>query len=100
MGDLDRRVIKTLGLHVDTSEGSAQFETAGGVTIEAPIYRAIVRVLGRTASVRVSPSEEESDNEEESYNTDEALLGHDALAALGLLVDCRNRRLVAMPEAW
>ena len=26
------------------------------------------------------------------------LLGHTALAALGLAVDCRRRRLVALPE--
>ena len=31
--------------------------------------------------------------------TDDALLGSEALAALGLLVDCRNRRLVLPPSA-
>eukprot|EP00930_Biecheleria_cincta_P041167 TRINITY_DN28198_c0_g2_i1.p1 TRINITY_DN28198_c0_g2~~TRINITY_DN28198_c0_g2_i1.p1 ORF type:complete len:414 (-),score=82.86 TRINITY_DN28198_c0_g2_i1:75-1151(-) len=100
--DLNKKVIRTLALEVDRFQGQAQFETAGGITIEAPIYRALVKMLGREASVLVSPSEEADDSEEEEDLGDEdgdeeALLGHDALAALGLLVDCRNRRLIAGP---
>jgi predicted aspartyl protease len=104
--DLSQRLIHKLGLAVDPSEGTAQFETAGGVTIEAPIYRALVRVLGREASVRISPSEDDacqsddgtcSSDDSDGGNTDAALLGHDALAALGLLVDCHGRRLLAAP---
>merc|ERR1712178_668568 len=89
-----------------TSEGTAQFETTGGVTIEAPIYTASLEVLGRAERVRISPSEEDAcDSDDSSCSADErnrsitdaALLGHDALAALGLLVDCHGRRLLASP---
>ncbi|CAE8609117.1 unnamed protein product [Polarella glacialis] len=112
--DVSKKEILALGLAVDPFEGAAHFETAGGITIEAPIYRATARMLGREASVRVSPSEEngsdsdgsdgsdgsEDEDDEGSSSDDsddEALLGHDALAALGLLVDCRHRRLLAAP---
>ncbi|CAE7798485.1 unnamed protein product [Symbiodinium sp. CCMP2592] len=113
--ELKRERIKSLGLAVDETEIPAQFETAGGVTIEAPIYRTIASLADREALVRVSPSEEdldEEDSEEESEESDgasgsdidsdddddeEALLGHDALAALGLLVDCGKRRLLKAP---
>lgn len=107
--DLKQQLIDELGLPVDKS-GRTLFETAAGTTIETDMHHAIVRVMGRTAFVRVSPIEEEesdseegdSDDEEDrefglSANSDDALLGHDALAALGLLVDCRNRRLLAGP---
>ncbi|CAE7667886.1 unnamed protein product, partial [Symbiodinium necroappetens] len=98
----------------------AQFETAGGVTIEAPIYRTIASLAdrslvdyvavdrGRAAS---SVDLDEDDGEEESEESDgvpgsdiesdddeEALLGH-ALAALGLLVDCGKRRLLKAPPS-
>lgn len=102
--DLDPSKIALLGLVVDPSEIIAQFETAGGITIEAPIYRAIAEVLGRTASIRVSPSEVACAAEAPAPppgaagNHDEALLGHDALAALGLLVDCAGRRLLRAAE--
>lgn len=110
--DLGSRVIEALGLTPDPSEGTAQFETAGGVTVEAPIYRVAIELLGSRAVVRASPSEEQEekgDEEEEddddgdmeemdgdvAASNEEALLGHDALAALGLLVDCRAGRLLA-----
>lgn len=91
--DLSQRAVAELGLEADPSEGTAQFETAGGITIEAPIYRVALHILGQRASVRASPSEEPGDADHEGV--DEALLGHDALAALGLLVDCKGRRLLA-----
>lgn len=112
--ELKRERIKSLGLVVDETEIPAQFETAGGVTIEAPIYRTIASLADREALVRVSPSEEDldEDGEEESEESDgvsgsdiesdddeEALLGHDALAALGLLVDCGKRRLLKAPPS-
>merc|ERR1719396_230324 len=84
--DLNQRTIDALGLQVDASQGPAQFEVAGGFTVESPMYSAFATVLGQTALARVGPSEDTSD---------EALLGHDALASLGLLVDCRHRRLLA-----
>jgi len=102
--DLSQRLIDELGLSVDPSEGTAQFETAGGVTIEAPIYAASLHVLDRAERVRISPSEDDACNSDDEGcseadadrgNTDAALLGHDALAALGLLVDCHGRRLLA-----
>lgn len=91
--DVSKRVIDTIGLEIDTSQRPAQFETAGGVTVEAPIYKAVVRILGREASVNVSPTENSDDDPDED---EEALLGHDVLAALGLVVDCRNRQLIAL----
>lgn len=112
--DLDPRGIGQLGLRVDPSEILAEFETAGGVTIKAPIYRANAHVLGRSASVRVSPSEvgcsvraadatsalslAPPGGADTGLNHDEALLGHDALAALGLLVDCAGRQLVLLND--
>lgn len=97
--DLRRGLIKALSLPVDAGSGAAHFETAAGVTIETPIHQARIRVAGREALVRVSPMDEEGmDDGGFSTNTDDALLGHDALAALGLLVDCRNRRLIAAPD--
>lgn len=109
--DLKQGLIDELGLPVEKG-GRTMFETAAGTTIETDMHHAVVRVMGRTASVRVSPIEEEesgseeegdSDDEEDREfgllsNSDDALLGHDALAALGLLVDCRNRRLLAGPQ--
>jgi len=96
--DLRQGLLKALSLPIDATNGAAHFETAAGVTIETPIHQARIRVAGREALVRVSPMDEQSvDGGGFSTNTDEALLGHDALAALGLLVDCRNRRLIAAP---
>jgi len=96
--DVSQSVIDQLGLEIDTREAPAQFETAGGITIEAPIYSAAIKALGREAVVRVSPTE--APEESNAYSSDdaenEALLGHDALAALGLLVDCRNRQLLVV----
>jgi len=91
--DIRQSAIDALGLIVDPTEGRAQFETAAGITIDAPIYRAVVRAVGREAVVRVSPTEEAEDSSDND-EADEALLGHDAIAALGLLVDCRGRRLL------
>jgi len=84
--ELQPRFISALKLPVDKSAGKAHFETAAG-TIEAPIHYAKVKLLGQERLVRVSPSAE-------SDGDDQALLGHDALAALGVLVDSRNRCLV------
>eukprot|EP00928_Gymnodinium_smaydae_P073004 TRINITY_DN56272_c0_g1_i1.p1 TRINITY_DN56272_c0_g1~~TRINITY_DN56272_c0_g1_i1.p1 ORF type:complete len:416 (+),score=76.89 TRINITY_DN56272_c0_g1_i1:39-1286(+) len=93
--DLGQRFLTKLELEADPDEGTAQFETAGGVTIQAPIYWTVVRILGREALVRASPSEAEVGDAQ----SDEALLGHDALASLGLLVDCRGQRLLAPPAS-
>ena len=93
---------------------SALFETAAGITMQAPVYRATVQVLGREADVLLGPaeldeddeeSEEEREEGEEDFDvkfgfekvSDEGLLGHDALAALGFAVDCRRRELVPLP---
>lgn len=100
--DLQESKIKALGLVVDDSEIPALFETAGGVTTTAPIYWAIAKLGSREARVRLSPSlaEEEEDSEdsedsgEDTLQDEDALLGHDALAALNLLVDCKHRRLL------
>ena len=96
---------------------TALFETAAGITTEAPVFRAKLKVLGREATVLLSPAEGESSDEEDDDDDDDesgeedfdarfgfektsdgGLLGHDALAALGLAVDCRRRRLVVLPE--
>lgn len=52
-----------------------------------------------------SSYESESEGEEDfdaihgfDSTSDDGMLGHDALAALGLAVDCRSRALVALPE--
>ncbi|CAJ1400630.1 unnamed protein product [Effrenium voratum] len=101
--DLHKSKIKALNLEVDESELPALFETAGGVTTSAPIYWAVVRLRDREARVRLSPSSPHGDESDESEDDasessdeddEEALLGHDALAALGLLVDCKSRRLL------
>ena len=78
------------------------------------------RVEGRESLVLLSPSEkdeeEDSDDSEDAEDaaaraadaaldaahgfkaiSDDGLLGHDALAALGLLVDCGRRKLVPAP---
>eukprot|EP00435_Cladocopium_sp_Y103_P028777 s99_g7.t1 len=102
--DLQESKIKALGLVVDDSEIPALFETAGGVTTTAPIYWAIAKLGSREARVRLSPSlveEEEEDSEDSSEDTledEDALLGHDALAALNLLVDCKHRRLLVASD--
>ena len=104
-------------LNLPRTGETAIFETAiGRVSAESPIFRARVRVQGREAEVLLSAAEggeesggesdEESDDEDSELDaqfgfdrfSDEALLGHNALAALGLAVDCRNRRLVPLPE--
>jgi len=115
--DLNPKVIDSLGLEEDTNEIKAKFETAGGIAVEAPMYRVLVRLLGREACVLASPSELPEDKEEDSGDEEEedsgddeedtsesedeveedALLGHDALAELGLLVDCRHKRLLLDP---
>eukprot|EP00405_Crypthecodinium_cohnii_P011627 CAMPEP_0206442850 /NCGR_PEP_ID=MMETSP0324_2-20121206/14048_1 /ASSEMBLY_ACC=CAM_ASM_000836 /TAXON_ID=2866 /ORGANISM="Crypthecodinium cohnii, Strain Seligo" /LENGTH=545 /DNA_ID=CAMNT_0053910733 /DNA_START=120 /DNA_END=1757 /DNA_ORIENTATION=+ len=103
--DLPSKALKELKLEVDPDEAVAFFETSGGETIEAPIYRAEVRMLGRQCSLRASPSEprkddSDSDEDEEDDEEEEALMGHDALAAIGLLVDCRRGRLLAAPPRF
>mmetsp|Transcript_56215 Transcript_56215/g.126468 ORF Transcript_56215/g.126468 Transcript_56215/m.126468 type:complete len:429 (-) Transcript_56215:19-1305(-) len=90
--DLQSRTIKALELPIDADEGVAQFETAGGVEIQAPIHRGMVSIADCSAVVRISPSEEDGSDEDD--DSDEALLGHDALASLGLLVDCRRQQLL------
>ena len=107
--ELKADVIRRLGLPA-TGE-TAHFETAVGRVTEQPIYEAVIRVLGREARVVLSPadgdeSDDESDESDEAADqrpgvrgvSDEGMLGHTALAALNLAVDCRKRRLVALPE--
>jgi len=110
--EVKAEVIAALDLP-DTGE-TATFETAIGRVAEQPIYRAVIRVLGREAAVLLSPAEGDDDSESESSDddddadaaldaqfgfdtvSDDALLGHAALAELGLAVDCRRRRLVVL----
>merc|ERR1719270_2314799 len=83
--------------------------------MQTGLFQATVVVQGHTANVRVSEAEEEEEEEEEdeeeddgredvdrqfgfSSDTDEAVLGCQALAQLGLLVDCRRRRLIHSSE--
>ena len=107
--ELKGDVIRKLGLPA-TGE-TAHFETAVGRVTEQPIYEAVIRVLGREARVVLSPadgdeSDDESDESDEELDarfgfdrvSDEGMLGHTALAALNLAVDCRKRRLVALPD--
>ena len=107
--ELKGDVIRRLGLPA-TGE-TAHFETAVGRVTEQPIYEAVIRVLGREARVVLSPadgdeSDDESDESDEELDqrfgfdrvSDEGMLGHTALAALNLAVDCRRRRLVALPD--
>ena len=107
--ELKADVIRKLGLPA-TGE-TAHFETAVGRVTEQPIYEAVIRVLGREARVVLSPadgdeSDDESDASDEELDarfgfdrvSDEGMLGHTALAALNLAVDCRKRRLVALPD--
>ena len=107
--ELKADVIRRLGLPA-TGE-TAHFETAVGRVTEQPIYEAVIRVLGREARVVLSPadgdeSDDESDESDEELDarfgfdrvSDEGMLGHTALAALNLAVDCRKRRLVALSE--
>ena len=107
--ELKADVIRKLGLPA-TGE-TAHFETAVGRVTEQPIYEAVIRVLGREARVVLSPadgdeSDDESDESDEELDqrfgfdrvSDEGMLGHTALAALNLAVDCRKRRLVALPD--
>ena len=107
--ELKADVIRRLGLPA-TGE-TAHFETAVGRVTEQPIYEAVIRVLGREARVVLSPadgdeSDDESGESDEELDqrfgfdrvSDEGMLGHTALAALNLAVDCRKRRLVALPD--
>ena len=122
--ELKGRLIEQLDLRPDTDAGFALFETAAGIQTEAQIYRATVQVCGREALCLLSPAEaqaeeededdDEEDGEEEEKDaagvdeieaafgfeamSDDALLGHDALAALGLAVDCSRRRLFPVPS--
>ena len=122
--ELKGRLIEQLDLRPDTDAGFALFETAAGIQTEAQIYRATIQVCGREALCLLSPAEaqaeeededdEEEDGEEEEKDaagvdeieaafgfeamSDDALLGHDALAALGLAVDCSRRRLFPVPS--
>ena len=107
--ELKADVIRKLGLPA-TGE-TAHFETAVGRVTEQPIYEAVIRVLGREARVVLSPADgdeldDESDESDEELDqrfgfdrvSDEGMLGHTALAALNVAVDCRKRRLVALPD--
>ena len=118
--ELRSALIQQLDLRPDADAGFALFETAAGVQTSAPVYRALIRVHGREAPCLLSPSEDmqeddDSDDEDEDEDegegvedldakfgfekiSDEALLGHDALAALGLAVDTRRRRLFPAPR--
>ena len=82
-----------------------------GRVTEQPIYEAVIRVLGREARVVLSPadgdeSDDESDESDEELDarfgfdrvSDEGMLGHTALAALNLAVDCRNGGSWRCPE--
>ena len=115
--EISQSLIDELGL---TPFDQATFETAAGISMSSALYRAIVRVEGRESLVLLSPSEkdeeEDSDDSEDAEDaaaraadaaldaahgfkaiSDDGLLGHDALAALGLLVDCGRRKLVPAP---
>ena len=100
-------------LKLQPEADTAVFETASGIQTEAQLFRAIVRARGREAMCLLSPSEPADDDDDDDDSgdddddldarfgfdqvSDDAMLGHDALAALGLLVDCRHRRLVPLP---
>lgn len=63
----------------------AVYETAtGGEAFDA--YEVLLTVEGRTAAVVVTACDE--------YSSDDALVGHMALGAMGLSIDCVTRRLV------
>ena len=94
--------------------GDAVYETASGIQTAAALFRGRVSVAGRDALCLLSPTEasaddedgEDDDEEDELDRTfgfdqvsDDALLGHDALAALGLAVDCRHRRLLPLSQS-
>ena len=120
--ELRGHLIEQIDLRPDSDCGFALFETAAGITTHAPVYRAIVRTCGREASCLLSPAEMDEDEDEEEEEdddedevvgvtpragfdaafgfekvSDDALLGHDALAALGLAVDTSRRRLFPTP---
>ena len=109
--DCELRGAQVAELNLRAEADTAVFETAAGIQCEAALYRASVMVLGREAICLLSPAEKDADDEDEDSDEDEldaafgfekvsddALLGHDALAALGLAVDCRERRLLALPS--
>ena len=110
--ELSGELINKLGLKPFET---ALFETAAGITTEAPVFKAKIHVMGREANVLLSPAEGESDDDdsgddedggEEDFDekfgfdktSDDALLGHDALAELGFAVDCRKRELIPLPQ--
>lgn len=99
--DLRGDLVDSLALPLDVFSKTAKFETSASVSTEASLHCAHIRVKDRSAFVLVSPSTVDGDDDvssSELSSSDDALLGHDALAALGLLVDCRNRQLVSAQE--
>lgn len=112
--DVRGDLVDSLALPLDVFSATAKFETSASVSTEASLHCAHIRVNDHSAFVLVSPSttdgnEDMSSSElssscsaglgmDQRRGRDDALLGHDALAALGLLVDCRNRQLVSAPE--
>ena len=120
--ELKGRLIEELDLRPDSDAGFAVFETAAGIQTEAQVFQATVRACGREALCLLSPAELQDDDDDDDDDdegeeggaggegvddtdaafgfervSDDALLGHDALAALGLAVDCGRRRLFPVP---
>ena len=60
--ELSGDLISTLGLRPFET---ALFETAAGITTEAPVFKARIHVMGREANVLLSPAEGESDDDDD-----------------------------------
>ena len=91
--ELRESFVRLLGLPL---EGEESFETATGTEVERT-YRVLVECCGQRCEALVTSTPDwrfGRDVAEEDEATDEAVLGHQALAELGLLVDCRGRVLV------
>ncbi|KAL1515417.1 hypothetical protein AB1Y20_002043 [Prymnesium parvum] len=79
--------------------GTSEYETAAGATVETT-YRAEIWYEGRCcmALLTSTPDWRFADGvDEDDEMTDEAILGHDALANMGLIVDCAAQQLLLKP---
>jgi len=91
--ELRESFVRLLSLPLEDEE---EYETATGTQIERT-YRVLVECGGECCEALVTSTAEwrfARGVPEEDEATDEAVLGHQALADLGLLVDCRSRTLV------
>jgi len=93
--DLRAALVRKLDLPVFDEE--EEYETAAG-TLKTKSYRALISCMGKEAEVLLCAVPDEAYEGDDPECEDDAIIGHDAIADLDLLIDCKNACLMQRPS--